>query len=117
MVLQGYYISKQYLEYNTITQVNVEADEILTPPAIVVCFNFREIVNENENKTAREIFSATPNNATILNKVWKNSNSSYDIKLGTIEDMIITRGTRQSMLCYSLMLKDGVNLKKTLDYK
>lgn len=68
IVLQGYYTSKRYFEYDTITKVNVEADEILTPQAVIVCFNLVDIVNAYKNKTA-------PSNVTILDDVVSHSNT------------------------------------------
>lgn len=110
LVFQVYYISKQYFDYNTVTQVNIEVDEILSPPAVVVCFDLEAILKESQNNTARQIFSAAPSNLTIIDHLGIHSNTSYVIEKVNIDDAaIITRGTRQFIFCYSLKLKNAMN--------
>src|SRR5690349_11101842 len=115
LVIQTYYISKQYFAYGTVTSVSLSRDKYVIPPALVVCLELANIKDFYENTTIKKLFEAFPTKDQFIIDLTLHSNFNYSYSsVDPNVEMSIKVGIRQNQICYSLALDIKNIFRRTL---
>lgn len=100
--LQIIYISQQYFEYDTLTQVVIYRPSQLKPPAIALCGVAASLTNTS--KSTFDIFSSTPTASDLITKVAIHDTSGYEFRRANKSKLNPIRFYKNRYLCYEIKL-------------
>lgn len=112
---QVYDITDQYLDYGTVTQVEVLRQSRVTLPILTFCFRLSQIKEARHLTTAQDIFQVThPGEEAVSVRKFQQRDALHfvDHELNpndTFKYFDVSRSIKKSSLCYSMRIKDEFN--------
>lgn len=116
LVLQVYYISDQYFDYDTVTELAFSRSNKLKPPKVILCFPqacaLNQVVAANRtfwSMTVKELFEASYSPDDLTDQYRIHSNTSYGSEHqghDNLSDTYIssTKFLKRNHICYSFQL-------------
>lgn len=106
LFFQVYYITIQFLRYDSVTQVVITRPDLVNPPTLAICIK----KDDSLDVTAKELLQQRPGIGDFVSSLKIHSLVDYSIinTRGNFSSLIIRKFIKQFFICYSIRLKSDI---------
>lgn len=113
--LQIYYITEQYLHYETLTQLSIKRPAALAPPTLAICFSFRRVFDhygvspsESYNRRVFQYMALVPKIEELINETFiHHPVNYYSEQVNYVDYLTLNNYLMHGKFCYAIKLKNA----------